>query len=50
MTQETNRIIVDTNKHGIRREINLDSLWKKAQKKKNYKKKDRFKPSNRDTF
>jgi len=30
------RIIIDTNKHGIRREINLDSLWKKSQKKKAY--------------
>lgn len=30
------RIIIDTNKHGIRREINLDSLWKKTQKRKAY--------------
>ena len=35
MSQES-RIIIDTNKHGIRREINLDSLWKKTQKRKAY--------------
>lgn len=38
MTQKSNRIIIDTNKHGIRREINLDSLAKKAQKRKAWEK------------
>lgn len=45
MTQKTNsRIVIDTNKHGIRREINLDSLYKeylkrkqKKERKKSYK-------------
>ena len=42
MTQKSNsRVVIDKNKHGIRRETNLDSLWKKKDKKKNYKKKDR---------
>jgi hypothetical protein len=36
MTQKP-RILIDTNKHGIRREINLDSLWKASQKKKQRK-------------
>ena len=30
--------IIDTNKHGIRREINLDALWKKSQKRKEWEK------------
>jgi hypothetical protein len=30
------RIIIDTNKHGIRREISLDALWNKSQKRKAY--------------
>lgn len=34
MTQKPNRILIDTNKHGIRREINLDNLYKESQKKK----------------
>jgi hypothetical protein len=35
MTQKPkSRIVIDTNKHGIRREINLDSLYKESQKKK----------------
>ena len=41
--------VIDTNNHGIRRETNLDSLYKESQKKKakankpyrNYKKKDK---------
>jgi len=37
MTQKSNRIIVDTNRHGIRREINLDALWNRSQKKKEKK-------------
>lgn len=38
MTAESQRpkIIIDTNKHGIRREINLTKLAKKAEKKKKY--------------
>jgi hypothetical protein len=37
MTQKTNsRILIDTNKHGIRREIDLDKLAKKAQKRKKW--------------
>jgi hypothetical protein len=39
MTQKTKRrIVIDTNKHGIRRETNLDNLSKKAKKKKRYPK------------
>ena len=37
MTQKTNsRIIIDTNRHGIRRETNLDKVASKAQKKKKW--------------
>ena len=43
MTQKPNRILVDTNKHGIRRETNLDSLYKESQKKKAKKIKRRVK-------
>jgi len=32
------RIIIDTNKHGIRREINLDALYKANIKKEQKKK------------
>ena len=39
MTQKTNsRVVIDTNRHGIRRETNLDTLAKKAQKKKTWQK------------
>ena len=42
MTQKTNsRIIIDTNRHGIRRETNLDTLAKRSEKKKK-KKKEKF--------
>ena len=35
MTQKSNsRIVIDTNKHGIRRETNLDKLSKKTKKKR----------------
>jgi predicted RNA-binding protein Jag len=35
MTQKTNpRIVIDTNRHGIRRETNLDKVASKAAKKK----------------
>jgi hypothetical protein len=37
MTQKSNsRIVIDTNKHGIRRETNLDKQGKKAVKKKKW--------------
>jgi len=37
MTQKTNpRIVIDTNRHGIRRETNLDKLASRAQKKKKW--------------
>ena len=40
MTQEIKRrIVIDTNRHGIRREINLDKVAKKATKRKEYQKK-----------
>ena len=39
MTQKTNpRIVIDTNKHGIRRETNLDKVAKKAKNKKAWNK------------
>jgi hypothetical protein len=35
MTQNSNpRIVIDTNKHGIRRETNLDKTAKKSRNKK----------------
>ena len=37
MTQKSNsRIVIDTNKHGIRRETNLDKVAQKAAKKKKW--------------
>lgn len=37
MTQKTNsRIVIDTNRHGIRREINLDAEYRASEKKKAY--------------
>lgn len=37
MTQKTNsRILIDTNKHGIRRETDLNKLAKKAEKRKKW--------------
>ena len=39
MTQKSNsRILIDTNRHGIRRERNLDKEAQKAQKKKQWEK------------
>ena len=39
MTQKSNsRIVIDTNRHGIRRERNLDKEATKAQKKKQWEK------------
>jgi hypothetical protein len=47
MTQKTNsRVVIDTNKHGIRRETNLDASWKASQKKKEKK---AYKDSKRKT-
>jgi hypothetical protein len=49
MTQKTNpRVIIDTNKHGIRREINLDSEYKKSMNRKEYQAKPRYKKKNKD--
>jgi len=37
MTQKTKtRIVIDTNKHGIRRETNLDKVASRAQKKRQW--------------
>ena len=38
MTQEINRprVVIDTNKHGIRRETNLDAEYKAYIKRKQY--------------
>jgi hypothetical protein len=42
MTQKSNsRVVIDTNKHGIRRETNLDKLAKKAKNKKSWRPKDK---------
>jgi len=42
MTQKTNpRLVIDTNRHGIRREINLDSEYKKTLKRKEYEAKSK---------
>jgi hypothetical protein len=44
MTQKSNsRIVIDTNKHGIRRETNLDKVSKKAQNKKKWEANPRWK-------
>jgi hypothetical protein len=44
MTQKTNpRIVIDTNKHGIRRETNLDKLASRAAKKKKWEKDPKWK-------
>ena len=44
MTQKTNpRVVIDTNKHGIRRETNLDKMAKKAIKKKQWDKNPNWK-------
>lgn len=42
MTQKP-RIVIDVNKHGIRRETNLDKLASKAQKKKQWEKNPHWK-------
>lgn len=39
MTQKSNsRVVIDTNKHGIRRETNLDKIASKASKKREWQK------------
>lgn len=44
MTQKSNsRVIIDTNKHGIRRETNLDKVAKKAKNKKQWEKDPKWK-------
>ena len=44
MTQKSNsRIVIDTNKHVIRRETNLDKVAQKAQKKKQWEKNPHWK-------
>jgi hypothetical protein len=44
MTQKTNpRIVIDTNKHGIRRETNLDKVASRAAKKKKWEANPRWK-------
>jgi len=44
MTQKTNpRVVIDTNKHGIRRETNLDKMARKADKKKKWEKNPHWK-------
>lgn len=42
MTQKPNRIVIDINKHGIRRETNLDSLYKKKLKREDKKKRKSY--------
>ena len=42
MTQKSKgRIVIDTNKHGIRRETNLDALYQKSLKRKSWENKSR---------
>ena len=49
MTQKTNpRIVIDTNKHGIRRETNLDKVAKKAKNKKAWDKDPHWKKKVKD--
>lgn len=44
MTQKSkSRVVIDTNKHGIRRETNLDKVAKKATKKKKWEENPRWK-------
>lgn len=44
MTQKSNsRVVIDTNKHGIRRETNLDKVAKKAKNKKQWEKDPKWK-------
>lgn len=44
MTQKTkSRVVIDTNKHGIRRETNLDKVAQKAAKKRQWEKNPKWK-------
>lgn len=44
MTQKSNsRIVIDINKHGIRRERNLDKEAQKSQKRKQWESNSRYK-------
>jgi len=44
MTQESKRrVIIDTNKHGIRRETNLDKVASRAAKKKKWERDPKWK-------
>ena len=45
MTQKSNsRIVIDINKHGIRRETDLDKLAKKSEKRRNWEKRKKSYP------
>jgi hypothetical protein len=44
MTQKTNsRVVIDTNKHGIRRETNLDKVASRSVKKRKWEENPRWK-------
>jgi predicted RNA-binding protein Jag len=44
MTQKTkSRVVIDTNKHGIRRETNLDKVASRAAKKKKWEQHPKWK-------
>lgn len=44
MTQKTkSRVVIDTNKHGIRRETNLDKVAQKSAKKKKWEQDPKWK-------
>lgn len=50
MTQKPkSRIVIDTNKHGIRRETNLDKVASKASKKKKWEENPRWKRNKTNT-
>ena len=45
MTQKSkSRIVIDINKHGIRRETDLDKLAKKSEKRRNWENKKKSYP------
>lgn len=49
MTQKSKtRILIDTNKHGIRRERNLDKEASRAQKKKQWEKNSNWRKKNKE--
>lgn len=48
MTQKSkSRIVIDTNKHGIRRETNLDKVAQKAAKRRNWENKKKSYPQDK---